>query len=293
MRDEVDARAVPRSRRTSFQSPYAAAMPAFAAAGSVATDTSTPMSAPDFAVLSESIPAAPAHTATKNEKKSGEAMTFDRLWSSTRNSSGVRPVAWNASENSVTAQIASGKPTASAAKDRSASDRGGLTSATHRPASGPNSGPTTIPPTSRIVESRKRPTEAMSAARTMNARNENDRLARSDVCVSHLFPARSRPRGRPAPPPPPARPFRRAGCRSSSSEIEPSTSIPRSRRSPTTTLASSRATSQRTRSPGGLRAAPRSSTTLQTESIPSSNSTHAIRLVAPPRRCAGAPSARI
>ena len=43
----------------------------FAAAGIVVTEISTPISAPDFAVDSESIPAAPAQAATKNAKKSG------------------------------------------------------------------------------------------------------------------------------------------------------------------------------------------------------------------------------
>ena len=42
-----------------------------AAAGMVVTDTSTPTSAPDFALVSESTPATPATKATKKEKKSG------------------------------------------------------------------------------------------------------------------------------------------------------------------------------------------------------------------------------
>ena len=50
----------------------------FAAAGIVVTEISTPISAPDFAVDSESIPAAPAQQATKNEKKSGLEMMFER-----------------------------------------------------------------------------------------------------------------------------------------------------------------------------------------------------------------------
>ena len=47
-----------------------------AAAGIVVTEISTPISAPDLAVESESMPAAPAHTATKAEKKSGLEMMF-------------------------------------------------------------------------------------------------------------------------------------------------------------------------------------------------------------------------
>ena len=44
------------------------------------------------------------------------------------------------------------------------------TTATQRPASGPNSGPTTIAPTIRIGESRKMPTEAIRQASTMKTR---------------------------------------------------------------------------------------------------------------------------
>jgi hypothetical protein len=44
------------------------------AAGIVVTETSTPISAPDLAVVSDSIPATPATTATKKLKKSGLEM---------------------------------------------------------------------------------------------------------------------------------------------------------------------------------------------------------------------------
>ena len=43
----------------------------FAAAGIVVTEIRTPISAPDFAVESESIPAVPASRATSTEKVSG------------------------------------------------------------------------------------------------------------------------------------------------------------------------------------------------------------------------------
>ena len=43
--------------RHSSHSPYAAARPMFAAAGIVVTETKTPISAPDFAEVSESMPA--------------------------------------------------------------------------------------------------------------------------------------------------------------------------------------------------------------------------------------------
>ena len=48
----------------------------FAAAGIVVTEISTPISAPDFDVDSDSIPAVPAHAATKKAKKSGLAITL-------------------------------------------------------------------------------------------------------------------------------------------------------------------------------------------------------------------------
>ena len=42
---------------------------------------------------SDSTPAAPAHTATNAEKKSGLEITFERLWLASLNDSGVIPVA--------------------------------------------------------------------------------------------------------------------------------------------------------------------------------------------------------
>jgi hypothetical protein len=62
-------------------SPYPAAMPAFAVAGIVVIEMNTPISAADFAVVSESIPTMPAQKATKNAKKSGFEMVFASAWS--------------------------------------------------------------------------------------------------------------------------------------------------------------------------------------------------------------------
>ncbi len=56
------------------QSPYPTARPMFDAAGIVVTDTSTPISAPDFAEVSDSTPASPATTATKRLSASGWEM---------------------------------------------------------------------------------------------------------------------------------------------------------------------------------------------------------------------------
>ena len=62
--------------RQSAQLPRAAATPMLAAAGIVVTEISTPISAPDLAEVRESIPAAPAKTATMTEKASGLAMNW-------------------------------------------------------------------------------------------------------------------------------------------------------------------------------------------------------------------------
>ena len=80
--------------------------------------------------------------------------------------------------------MAVGKPTAKATSERRASESRRCTSATQSPASGPNSGPTTIAPMIRITESVMIPTPAISVARTMNARKLNDSSALSDVRLS-------------------------------------------------------------------------------------------------------------
>ena len=72
--------------------------------------------------------------------------------------------------NSNAAVIPTGKPIASARNERRATSRRRWTSATQKPAIGPNSGPTIIAPTIRIGESRKIPTEAIRQASAMKAR---------------------------------------------------------------------------------------------------------------------------
>src|SRR4051794_29111700 len=124
-----------------------------AAAGIVVTEIRTPIRAPDLAVESDSIPAAPAQTATKKVKKSGLEMTLAIECEDWSKSSAVRPVALKISVAAKVDAIASGKPQASAIAERRASERRRCTSATQKPAIGPNSGPTTIAPTIRIGES--------------------------------------------------------------------------------------------------------------------------------------------
>ena len=114
----------------------------------------TPISAPDLADVSDSIPAAPAKQATMKEKPSGWEMNWvSGCWALVKSAS-RRPVALAASVNSQAAVIPTGKPTASAESERQARSSRRSTIATQRPASGPNSGPTTIAPTIRIGEPR-------------------------------------------------------------------------------------------------------------------------------------------
>ena len=54
---------------------FAAATPISAIAGMAVTETSTPMSAPDLAVVRDSIPATPAQAATSTEYASGLEMS--------------------------------------------------------------------------------------------------------------------------------------------------------------------------------------------------------------------------
>ncbi len=98
---------------------------------------------------------------------SGSEMMLASRCDSTSKSSGIRSAPSKASVASVVAAIASGKPTSSAIAERPARSARRCTIATHSPASGPNSGPTTIAPTTRISESRMIPIAAISPARTM------------------------------------------------------------------------------------------------------------------------------
>ena len=84
--------------------------------------------------------------------------------------------------------MATGNPTASAISDRFARSRRCWTIATLIAASGPNSGPTTIAPMMRIGESCMTPTEAISVAMIMNARNDAESSVSSAGARLDLFP---------------------------------------------------------------------------------------------------------
>ena len=153
----------------------------FAAAGIVVTEISTPTSAPDFAEVSESTPAQPANIATISEKASGWEMNWVSGWISAEKSSGVRPTARINSAKMNAAVIPIGKPIRRALAERRNTSGRLCTAATHSPAIGPNSGPTTIAPMIRIGESSITPTDAIRHARTMNARKLADISMFSEV----------------------------------------------------------------------------------------------------------------
>src|SRR3954469_6134692 len=228
------------------------------------------MSAPDLAVVSESMPATPAAKATKKAKKSGFEIACAKVECSKEKEPGATPVALKIRPAANVTAIAVGKPTASASSERRASGRSRSTSATQKPAIGPNSGPTTMAPTIRIGESSSRPTQAISVASTMKARKDADSCASSEVwnsSCSQMTASDGDPRA--------ARSARWACFESAVSidcnVIDPSSSRRSSRRSATITLASSRATSARITSPAGSLAAPSRKTTLQTDSAVSSS----------------------
>src|ERR1044072_8694945 len=255
--------------RQSAQLPSAAATPMLAAAGIVVTEISTPTSAPDLAEVSERTPAAPAKTATMKENSSGSAMNWVSGLSTLLKSASTRPVARQRRGKRKAAVIPTGKPIANAVTERRATPRRRSTAATQMPASGPNSGPTTIAPTIRIGEPVKIPTEAIKQARAMKARKVAESSMLSEVrgsTSSQTTASEGAPRAARS-----ARSAARESCESiCSSAIEPSRGIPTSFRSSITTLASSRATSQRKTSPGRWRAAPARKTRLQAEGAASS-----------------------
>ncbi len=114
----------------------------------------------------------------------------------------------------------------------------------------------------RICESWRIPSAAIIVASTMKARKLNDSSALSEVwnsTVSQTTASAGEPTA--------ACSARRAASETSeemgSITIDPVRSSPSSRSSATTTLASSRATSQRMRSPSGRSAAPREADEIQ------------------------------
>ncbi len=156
--------------------------------------------------------------------------------------------------------MATGKPTSRASEECAASRKSLLTKATAVPASGPNSGPTTIAPTMVTGESVATPTTASRQAMVMNARYEGVSVDASPVCAtssSHTTASEGLPG---------------AASTASSATSDSTVSIcsrpvpplcvmPRSVRPSSTTSADSRASMHSTRSPAGSTAAPRCTVT--------------------------------
>jgi len=101
------------------------------------------------------------------ENASGSAMNCVSGFSVLLKSASTSPVATQIRVNRKAAVMPTGKPMASAVSERRATPCRRSTAATQRPASGPNSGPTTMAPTIRIGEPVKIPTDAIRQARTM------------------------------------------------------------------------------------------------------------------------------
>lgn len=118
-----------------------------AAAGTVVTEIATPISAPDFAEVSESVPATPARNATTNDIQSGCQMNPVLGRGLSIMSLLKRPKASISQAKPAVMIIARAKPPISAHSERTTRRGARCTRAVEIPASGPNSGPTAIAPT--------------------------------------------------------------------------------------------------------------------------------------------------
>ena len=164
-----------------------------------------------------------------------------------------------------------GNPTASAPSERRTSLPWRWTIATDRPASGPNSGPTTMAPTIRIGWSKRMPTAAICIAITMNATKLKESSVSSLVrCSTSSQTTASE--GRPGAAFSAATAASEIAVSTCSTAIEPTLGMSSSLRSLMITLASSRVMSHRITSPSGFLAAPCRWTTLITEGAPQSSS---------------------
>ena len=229
-----------------------------AAAGIVVTEIRTPISAPDLAEVSDSIPAIPAKKATMKEKPSGWEMNSGQR--AVERGQGVRrsgrcDLAIRVKRKA--AVIPTGKPTASAVSERRASSRRRWTTATQRPASGPE-----LRADDHRADDQDRGVEE-DADRGDQAGEDHEgeevgaqldvlRGARLDLLPDDRVAGEavgrpSRPRRRPP----------RSASRSARARSSRCSGMSNSRRSLMITLASSRATSQRITSPSGLLRGPR------------------------------------
>ncbi len=140
-----------------------------AAAGTVVTEIATPISAPDFVEVRESVPAMPARNATTNDIQSGFQMNAVLGRAASTIASVNSPKAFIIQANPTVTAIATANPAISVHSERHARRGARWTSAVEIPASGPNSGPTAIAPTIRIALSSITPQAASIVATERNA----------------------------------------------------------------------------------------------------------------------------
>ena len=237
----------------------------FAAAGIVVTEIRTPISAPDLAEVRDSIPATPARNATKNEKKSGSVMNSVNSRSSRSKPVGRQAELLDRERDEEPRRDRHRKAdrerfqrtqreTAALLHERDAQprERAELRAHDHR------------------ADNQDRRVQKDAGGRDQHGEHhELDEVARtarrSRTCSPRPAPRRPHRTARPARTS--RRGRRRPRCALSmySIAIDPRLGISSSRRSPSITLASSRATSQRITSPSGLFAAPFRKITLQTD----------------------------
>ena len=256
--------------RNSVQSWYAAATPTLAAAGIVVTEISTPIRAPDLAVESESTPATPASRATMTENGSGCEMNSVAGWSPS--SSGPRSAARRSKVLYVGGHDRGWKT------DRKGDER----STCRRQASLDECDAESCQWAELSSDDHRADDQDDGVGEDSHAgyrrcEHHEGEEARTRVRRSQRFgfrPLPRPPRRQVNRPPPARRPVRRRRWALSivSREIVPARSTPRWRSSATTRLASSRATSQRMRSPSGLRATRGRCTTLRTDGLEHSRS---------------------
>ncbi len=133
------------------------------------TEIATPIRAPDFAEVRESVPAIPARNATTNDIQSGCQTKAVLGRSASIIAMSKRPKASISQAKPAVRTMAAAKPPIRAYNDRHTRYGARCTSAVEIPANGPNSGPTAIAPTMRIALSSITPQAASIVATARNA----------------------------------------------------------------------------------------------------------------------------
>ena len=232
-----------------------------AMAGRVVTETSTPTRVLECANVSDSTPATAATLATMALNTSGCEMNPALSWLPNSKFSGMRSIQFSSAVITNAAATAAVEPMAPTMAARAKGRPLRCWRYHDMAAMGPYSGPTTMAPTMRMLESVSTPAVAMIAATTKYACSSGVTcMPRSTTAstsahstVSSLSPgAWSRASCTPVP-------IESVEC---VTLIDPWSVRPRSTRSDNRSLLASRATSKITTSPAGCNAAPVSRTTL-------------------------------